>query len=478
MFRSAFRSAFRPAIMPAINKLVQSLRNRFVYNFDGIDDRGALQYRAINPDGEIDIEWSQIGISNAGPNPQTIITQSISATITSREFVLRWNGNNGGLQLSVGGAGLALAVPCLDGKYRITYSGVTYTVFYNGVMLRSGSFTRGVEREFNAVTLIGCRNSAGTFTEYVLGRLFDVKISGVLYRIADRDQPIQLPQPSGLGAELITQSVLENPVLKGTQWTYLGGGRWQYVGDGSYNSLRFLSSASHPAAGYIEFEVESITGQMRCTSGFNPAGSANVTFSTVGTKRAYYSIFSLDTQLEFARNSAGAPASCIIKNISFKPLYTADATNIVVNGDFSNGATGWAAYSGGAISVTSGQATLTTAASQNSRFERGVVLETDAYYEISADLISVSGAVFGRMTLCRDLPGNYRVIARAERSAAGKMVAVIKAPANDAIIQIQGDSTNAGTVVVDNVSIRKITGLCNPCALINTNSDRWSEMLE
>lgn len=469
-------NVIKPVFKNVINSIYDGV-SRFVYNFDGVDDRGSLQFRAINPDGDIDIEWTQIGVSNIGATPQTIITQSISATITSREFVLRWNGNNGGLQLSVGGVGLALTVPCLDGKYRITYSGTTYTVFYNGVLSRTGSFTRGTEREFNAVTLIGCRNSAGSFTEFALGRIYDVKISGVLYPIAERNHLIQLPQPSSLGAELITPTVLENPATKGPQWTYLGDGRWQLVSDGSYSALSFIAPSVQPDAGFVEFEIESISGTIRCSEG-TVGLTTTSQFNTIGVKRWYYTQKSTDNRLTFSRNNAGVPASAVIKNISFKSLYTAATTNIVVNGDFSNGTTGWSAYSGGTISVNAGQATLTTAASQNSRFERGVVLETDAYYEISADLISVSGVTFGRMTLCRDLAGNYRVISRVDRNTAGRMVVVIKAPATDAIIQIQGDSTNAGTVVVDNISIRKITSLCNPLLLTNITSDRWQEIVE
>jgi hypothetical protein len=79
----------------------------------------------------------------------------------------------------------------------------------------------------------------------------------------------------------------------------------------------------------MEFEVESISGQMRCTSGFNPPNTVGTVFNTVGVKRAYYTSFSSDTQFEFCRNNSGAVVSCIIKNISFRPLGTCNPMQLI-----------------------------------------------------------------------------------------------------------------------------------------------------
>jgi hypothetical protein len=200
----------------------------------------------------------------------------------------------------------------------------------SGTLVRTATFARGAAREPTAQTLIGCRgNGAGVFANFFQGPQYDIRINGTLWEMGDRDQAIQLPTPTGLGAELITQNVLDNPAVRGSQWTYLGDGRWQYVGDGSFNSLRFLSSANHPPAGFMEFEVESISGQMRCVSGFNPPNTVGTVFNTVGVKRAYYTSFSPDTQFEFCRNNSGAVVSCIIKNISFRPLGTCNPMQLI-----------------------------------------------------------------------------------------------------------------------------------------------------
>lgn len=301
--------------------------NRDAYSFDGVDDRGSLAFRAINPDGDIDIEWTQIGVSNLGASPQTIITQSISATIGSREFVLRWNGNDGGLQFSVGGLGFSNIVPCLDGRYRIVLVGTDFTLYYNGQVIRTRVFERGAAREPTAATAIGARNSAGSFTEYATGSIFNVKINGVLWPIAHRNQSIQLPQPSGLGVELITPTVLENPVVKGSQWTYLGGGRWQYVGNGTLNSLDFISGINQPDAGFVEFEVESYSGAGAMTCAQN---NATGRFNSVGIKRYFFTTKggSGENTFQFKRSDS-VPISCIIKNISFKPLGSCNPLTLV-----------------------------------------------------------------------------------------------------------------------------------------------------
>ncbi len=465
MFRSAFRSAFRPAIMPVINKLVQSLRNRFSYSFDGIDDRGGLAFRAINPDGDIDIEWTQVGMSNLAPPPVGIITQAASATITSREFVLRWNGNDGGLQFSLGGLGFSNIIPCQDGTYRAVLVGTDFTLYYNGQVIRTRVFERGAAREPGATTGIGARNSAGIFTEYANGSIFDVKINGVLWPMEDRNQLIQLPQPSGLGAELITENKHIAPAVKGAQWTYLGSGRWQFTGDGTSNELRLLLLSETPANGYLEFEVESYsgTGQMRCCS--SPIGSGDRVFNSVGVKRWFY-VGGTD-RWSFDRNSG--VVNCIIKNISFKPLLTTGAS-LVSNGDFA--AVGpWVV--GANSEITNGELQINVASSTVTR--QPVATENGKDYLITYTVKNITaGAVrvllYGNGTHYigsdRTVAGTYTEIARFNRVGGSFTNSVT----------IQAGHAGAANVVVDNVSVLEITSLCNPLTLVNQNSDRWSEI--
>lgn len=451
--------------------------SRFSYNFDGVDDYGVLATRAINPDGDIDVSWYQAALPASGT--RVIVTQCDSSTLTSREFNFIWNSSV--LEMLVGGTAVIATADSVNasiGFWRVFYSGTTVQVFFNEVLIRTlTSRTRGAAREPAAPTRIGVRNNGGAPLEFYRGIIYNLKINGVLRPMADRNQVIQLPSPSGLGAELITPTVLANPAVKGSQWTFLGDGRWQYVGDGSLNELRFIVSPSQPEAGYLEFEVDSITGSMVC----NTAGSTNAQFNSTGVKRYFYTQklnSTSDGNTIVFKCVAGITASCIIKNISFKPLWVADDAQLVTNGDFSGGTAGWFVTGGGSMAVNSGQATLTTTAGQVSRFERGVTLEAGAYYEASVDLVSISGVASARLSLIRDSAGGFRGIASLGLSAPGKIVFAFMAPATDAIIQIVGDSVNAGTMVVDNVSIRKLDSLCNPLQMINTTTDRWQEIIE
>jgi hypothetical protein len=123
--------------------------------------------------------------------------------------------------------------------------------------------------------------------------------------------------------------VLENPVAKGTQWTYLGEGRWQYVGDSSLNALQFSQFTEQPDAGYLEFEVESYSGSglMTCSvSGSNNNGAG--IFTSTGIKQYLYKDKGINNNntVQFKRNSGSI--TCIIKNISFKPLGTCNPVTL------------------------------------------------------------------------------------------------------------------------------------------------------
>lgn len=303
-------------------------RMRWALMFDGVGVRGQLANRAINPDGDIDIEWEQLDYDTTSFGASSIVTQCLTATFASRELMLRIESNES-IALYLGGNIVTTPVNFYGtGKWRITLIGSSWIVYKNGLVVHSASFTRGAAREPSAQTVIGARNNGGTFVDYKKGTLYNVKINGTRWPMADRNQAIQLPEPSGLGGELITPELLANPNEKGTQWSYLGGGRWQLIGDGSLNQLRFISSAEQPNAGFLEFEIESLTGIILCTD--DAIGSAQ--FNTVGLKRYFYTTKAnggnaLGAATIFKR-FPGSVASCIIKNISFKPLGTCNPMTI------------------------------------------------------------------------------------------------------------------------------------------------------
>jgi len=334
MTRPAFRPAFYPAFRPAFNKLKSvAAAVRSVYNFDGIDDRGQLAFKAIDPDGDIDIEFKTGATLPPAGASWTIVSQNITTTSANREFGLYTNNLNA-LQLLLGGAFSGNMGQPLEANrtYRITLVGTALTYFKDGVVTLSTTFNRGGAREPSALTGIAARNTAvASYGSYYAGNIYDLKINGTLWPISDNNQTIQLPSPSGLGFELITQSVLESPNIKGSQWTYLGEGRWRYIGDGSFNELNFITPSAQPAQGYLEFEIESITGTISCVqaSGAIVRGS----FNTIGVKRYFFTDKNEGSTngatITFKRPANGVVTSCIIKNISFKPLGTCNPLTLV-----------------------------------------------------------------------------------------------------------------------------------------------------
>lgn len=455
----------------------QSYAPRFAYNFDGIDDRISLGYRAINPEGDIDIEFSTgdtippIGVARC------IVDQSISATFSLKEFYLQFN-TSGRMQVTHGGSFLSshtAASPVKPNtKYRVTIIGNTLTYYEDGVP-QSINITRGTAREAPAQTKIGAWSLGGGFSGYYIGQLLDVKINGILYPISEKDYSIQLPAPANLGPELITPEVHEAPAIKGSHWTHLGGGRWQLVSDGSYNELRLLNNVLLTTPGLVEFEIESISGVIRCSAGTNVPVSSQ--FNSVGVKRWFYPAFSTDNIFTFSRNNGGQAVTAIIKNISFKQLYSLTESQLIINGDFSAGTTGWSVQNANSFSVVSGRGVLVTTPDQNSRVERPVVLEPGSYYEVSVDVVNITPTHSARINVIRGVAGNYAGIAgESNATATGKRSLVFLAPASDALIQIVCGNPTEATLTIDNVSVRKLNSLCNPIVLHNTTPDRWAEL--
>lgn len=300
---------------------------RWAINFDGVGVRGQLANRAINPDGDIDIVFYTPDTFGA---TKVIVSQNVTSTNTAKEFQLE-TGATGSLIIRLGGAAQNMGTVLPATKYRISLVGTSLVLYSKeGTVVSSLTFNRGATREPTAVTVVGAATNgvANIYAFYFTGIQRDIKINGKLYPMRDYNQAIQLPLPTGLGDELITQSVLENPQIVGNQWSYLGSGRWQYIGDGSPNVLAFIGAGSQPSAGYVTFEVESITGGvMRCSLSGTVNSASDPLFSTVGVKRYFFTARDVTNAFQFARNTSTA-ISCVIKNISFKPLGTCNPMTI------------------------------------------------------------------------------------------------------------------------------------------------------
>jgi hypothetical protein len=200
MLRPLFRPLLNPimrGLFGATNAPLPPAASRWMYNFDGVDDRGVALTKAINVDGDIEISWksgSTVGLGTA----RAVIGQTLTTTAASQEFALFIN-SGGGLVYRIGGteAGFIGVTYQANTSYRVTFIGSTATLYVNGEVANTRALTRGAAREPTAVTTLG---TLATSFHY-LGQLYDVTINGVLWALDVPYQAIQLPTPTGLGAD-------------------------------------------------------------------------------------------------------------------------------------------------------------------------------------------------------------------------------------------------------------------------------------
>lgn len=178
---------------------------RFAPNFDGVDDRGVLASRAVNPDGDNTFEfWTPANFSSF----QGVICQSTSATTTLREFTLVTGSS--GLLVRLGGSETVIMSQAQGLKpstrYGLTLIGTTAQVFEGGLggtLVRATTFARGAAREPAANTVIGCIPAGTGFGNFFQGLQYNIRINGVLWAMNQRNQTIQPSTPAGNNMTLV-----------------------------------------------------------------------------------------------------------------------------------------------------------------------------------------------------------------------------------------------------------------------------------
>jgi len=188
---------------------------RWYLNFDGVGIRGVFNTKAINVDGDIDIEFMSPSV--LGPR-QTILSQQVNLSGAS-EFLLESAVTNV-LQIMVGGTNFNLLSVAqgyeANKRYRIKLVGTTITVWKTLIgdldtPILTTSFTRGATREAAALTVLGAavNNTAGTYVRFTQGIQFDVKIGGILWPIATYNAMSQNPT-SGTNVLTISNATSAN----------------------------------------------------------------------------------------------------------------------------------------------------------------------------------------------------------------------------------------------------------------------------
>ena len=211
MIRQLTRPLLRPLMRPLVGK---GGCERWVYDFDGVNDYAQFAQRLIDPDGYNEIEfWTsdgpELGVGGFG----TILSQNIN-TFNNAEFRLYtyFEGTianpivphllafrlRGGPECQ-----LLTAATGLQGntKYRVTINDATrrFALFdANGNQLREGPYIKGTAPlEPDATTVIAAeRNgSINAFARFYRGIMPDIKINGHLYPINNPNSPEQRSIP-------------------------------------------------------------------------------------------------------------------------------------------------------------------------------------------------------------------------------------------------------------------------------------------
>lgn len=464
-----------------LTRVAEALRS--AYSFDGVDDRGQLAFRAINPDGDIDIEWTQDHTGNAG----VIVSQCASASIAAQEFRLtHLAGVN--LELIVGGVWRKVTAP-RTGQYRLLLVGNRLQLFRNGVQTYDDIFTRGAAREPAAVTSIGWRPD----TDRYIGTIYNLRINGILYPIADHNQAIQLPSPKGLGPELIN---LTNIIWdSASSDTFVSGDSFGFTALDTWGQRSFRIPITIQANVPYLFDIEvtggySEGGMIRVTLNDKLGdGAPHVTPVTVGAggntpfdvSSAYYGSYR-----DFGRVTNGRVRGIImvpnatnlnwfiglraqnnqngrvvrLRNLTMRPLWAVTATELWVGRNMinANNATTTTVNSGVSWTVNRTGTSVPADGCRSTDFTNLIVGEL--YLFTIASTAPVVLALYD---------GSFNMIAQAQSNALiFRAVAVNKLYVSPVPQNQQVSLTSA--------SVRKLDSLCNPLTLINTNPDRWQEV--
>ena len=335
----------RPVTRPVVRSVCRNITGstqRWALNFDGVGIRGVLANRAINPDGDIDIEWSQLNVVQS--TWKTIVAQNIAAVNSAREFTLQISNANT-LVVVIGGIlfNRSEINYASDGRYRLTRVAGDVSVYRNGSLVTTFSAASWTVREPAAPTNIGCRlnDSTSAVRDFFQGVLYDVKINGTLWPIAERNQSIQLPEPSGLGAELFANPSLSNEAS--------GWGRINATAVNEGQFLRLINTT--PAAGFIFQTITTVAGVKyvaRVNSAISTGTALRITINN-GSSAAYtgsisnknvaaseigqqlfleFEAISSQTTIGFFVNGATVGNSVVIEKVETKPLGTCNPMTI------------------------------------------------------------------------------------------------------------------------------------------------------
>ncbi len=476
----------KSVISTVVKRSIKSLNSmRWALNLNGVNTFGQMPYKEINLDGDFYIEVRTP--VDMATRAQTILSQNATGAFGSREFQVFTT--SFGLYLLIGGTSNTVLTPQQGLKPSMTYGldivGDVLRVYEGGsggLLVNTTNITRGTAREsYFAFTKLGANTDNNANVNFFSGLFPNLKIGNKLWPISERGQTIHLPIPSELGPELCTPSVIATPSIIGSQWSYLGDGRWSLDGNGTYNEIIFI--ANPPVAFLLEFEVESISGgSIRCFSDHAAnAAMTNHVVSSAGKYRFFTTnkFFSGNHYQSFVQHSGSV--KCVIKNISMRSLYSVEPNSERINnGRFDVNIASWGGNNLSVPRWVNGCVEFSTIVGQQpqSRVEQAVTLIPGAWYLLTGNYIAGTNNTVAELAIIRNAAGSYRPIFAQLLTAPGRYHMVFKAPGSDAIVSLRGDRapTANGTITMDNISLQRLSFVCNPLVLNNVVPEQWVEV--
>ncbi len=479
----------KSVIRTVVTRAIKSLQSmRLALNLNGVNTFGRFLLREINPEGDIDVEFETGPIIPPIGTAFCIVDQSITNNFTLKEFYLQVTAG-GQLQMVLGGNFMITNInsPPLEPNttYRASLSGTTLRYFRNGVQNQMVTVSRGTAREPSAPTKIGAWGSNAAFGGFYRGHIKWIRINGVLWPLNERDHINQLPKSSAVES---LQAKAYNACSTGLLPLTVDDDGYSVI---TLNGLQTWSYAAFnipvvPGMTYVIETIADFQGSNIFYSTTNDTASGAVELRNVQNTPAN----KVSRQVITAHPSLARPFMLITRNgqnamtgtyrhkfLRAFPIGIPTGPELVANGNFDTDASGWFTNGGGQIAWSSGRAVLSLQAGIQSRMERSIVLEPGELYIATADIITFSGTTIARLNILRGMPGNYAGIQNAQVNIIqNKIVNIFRAPAADALVQIVGDSTNAGSITVDNVSVRKLKDVYNPIALNNVVPEQWQEI--
>lgn len=480
------RFSLKPIQRFLLSKLASAVRS--FYSLDGVDDRFITTYKAIDVDGDIDIEWMQS--ANSGKH---VINQNISSTNGFREFTTYIEPGTGRLLMIVGGVGYGPVTTTYDYrkacKVRLTLFGNEARFYANDVLTHQQTLARGSAREPMAQTTFGCRtnNTVGSFSDYFLGQLWDVKINGTKWPIDDRKyNHYGLSEPKYLGPNIVSNSALlgsTSETASPTGWSTYNTAKFAYELDGALSVRNGGAQAAaiwqtiqtEPGNVYIiEIDIKSMVGndcRIVINSGANTAWNGSIYNGTFGRSvRILFVAIDVFTSISLFNNSQNQNAYITYNRIAVSKCGQVKGAELIKNGNFDNGTNGWMNIgTGGIISVTSGEVQVTGGASPGLR--QTVELVAGKLYLVRIRGRRTNGSVSANITL-PGLPGLSVGSYNPTQSAMTWQIFRATGGGNFDVA-IAGDGS-ATTWRFDHISLMELDYCQNLLIGSNTNDDRWS----